>query len=355
MAQNALYEHLHQLKISDILNPKAGSVVFVTSDNTVEETVRVLGSNSIQSCAVVEASSQKEKQQEVGSCVGVVDVLDIVSFIVSVAPDAASITRNELQSLEICGRAIAFEPIVNVINASGRDPYVPLLANDPVTMLTDIFAKGIHRMPILDDGQRLSHTISQSDVVQYLSTQLHMGKLKGMGEKTCKQLFGLDGQREVFTVSKNGSSLLDALKMLKEKGVSALAVVEEDGTLAGNFSASDLKGLYQEQFPSLLLPVGDYLEKHSPKVRLFLLLFLIPFYFVAFCWFSRLLSLPNILRFTQQSLQPICASAETSLLDLTKEMAASRIHRMWVLDESYRPIGVISMTDIMNLIHQKNL
>lgn len=46
-----------------------------------------------------------------------------------------------------------------------------------------------------------------------------------------------------------------------------MALVGRKGQLAGNFSATDLKGLYSETMPSLLDSAEDYLEKYSPPLR----------------------------------------------------------------------------------------
>ncbi len=54
--------------------------------------------------------------------------------------------------------------------------------------------------------------------------------------------------------------------MLFKNSVSGVALVGEDGRLVGNFSATDLKGLYEEKLPKLLQPADEYLEESNPQV-----------------------------------------------------------------------------------------
>jgi len=45
---------------------------------------------------------------------------------------------------------------------------------------------------------------------------------------------------------------------------SAVALVDDDGKLAGTFSSSDLRGLFMESWSSFDEPVGEWLKKNHP-------------------------------------------------------------------------------------------
>lgn len=49
-------------------------------------------------------------------CLGMVDTLDVASYVLSVAPDATQLKENELKSLEIAGRAMALEAVRNILS-----------------------------------------------------------------------------------------------------------------------------------------------------------------------------------------------------------------------------------------------
>eukprot|EP01094_Clydonella_sp_ATCC50884_P006837 TRINITY_DN1601_c0_g1_i1.p1 TRINITY_DN1601_c0_g1~~TRINITY_DN1601_c0_g1_i1.p1 ORF type:complete len:321 (+),score=136.89 TRINITY_DN1601_c0_g1_i1:102-965(+) len=278
-----------------------GDVVSVKDTSTVEHAIKLMSEHKILSLPVMD---------EGGQCVGIVDTLDVVSFVLSVAPDRLSLDENELRSLEIAGRAMAFKELKDVIGMSGRDPYVPIYVKNPASQALVMFAAGIHRAPVLDESGAVAGTISQSSLVRELAANLHMGALKVVGEKMIAEL-GL-GLAAPITIAK-GATVLQALNTIQENNVSGLAVVDdESGRLVGNFSGSDIKALYREQWPSFLLSVEEFLNKHSPA-----------------------------------SMSPICVQQDTTFLDACKEISNSHVHRLWVVDGDYKPVGVVSTTDVM--------
>lgn len=301
--RNAIYEALHSVKLADFVN-RAEHVQVLDTNSTVEAAVKFLSEKNILSAPVVDAKTK--------DCVGIIDMLDIVHYIVRAAPEPSQLHENYFKSLEMFGRVIALETVNYVLNASGRDPYVPIYHENPVTLLVSLFAKGIHRAPVLDANNKVINTTSQSDIVRYLAEHLHMGKAKAMGETPVSKL-GLGANTPVVVF--HDDSVLKALQTIKEKGVSAVGVVDEQGKLVGNFSASDLKGLYREQLPSLTLSVREYLKKHSPK-----------------------------------SLSPISTPKDATLMEVAKMLKENKLHRLWVLDENRKPAGVITLTDLMGLV-----
>lgn len=56
-----------------------------------------------------------------------VDMLDIVSFVLRVAPDPVGLKENELRTLEIAGRAMALEEIGHIVGTCSHltSSYLP--------------------------------------------------------------------------------------------------------------------------------------------------------------------------------------------------------------------------------------
>lgn len=303
MSHNPIFEFLHQKTLQEL--GEKGTVVTLPSSCTVEQAVKELATNRVLSAPVIDDKTK--------NCLGLVDMLDIVWTVLKVAPDMSALKENDLKSLEIAGRAMAFEPVTNAIGASGRDPYVPVYEKNPASSVVPLFAKGVHRAPIFDESGNIVQTISQSDLIRVLSENIHMGKMKEMGEMTTEQL-KLGAVRPI-TVPKS-TPVIQVLKIIQENSVSAVGIVEEDGKLAGNFSATDLEGMYIEKWPSFTLPIGDFLQKHSPN-----------------------------------SLNSICCTKQTTLINVCKELVQSKVHRLWVVDDDFKPVGVVSTTDIMKIVN----
>jgi len=106
--------------------------------------------------------------------------------------------------------------------------------------------------------------------------------------------------------------------------LSAVPVVDCDGNLIANFSASNLKGLRQTTFISLLLPVLAYLTIQPESTD-----------------FRR-----NLARF--KSIHPVTCTPTTSFEVIVERMVAHRIHRLWVVEDN-KPVGLISIGDVFKV------
>jgi len=105
--------------------------------------------------------------------------------------------------------------------------------------------------------------------------------------------------------------------MIYSNGISGVAIVDKEDVLLANLSASDLKGLNEENFNILLLPVLDFLKRKHEHLKL-----------------------------------PFTVLPSTTFEMVILKFFATRAHRLWVVDslETYRVQGVISLTDVMKLL-----
>ena len=105
----------------------------------------------------------------------------------------------------------------------------------------------------------------------------------------------------------------------------AIAIVDKDGRIISNLSASDLRGLHRGNIDSLLLPVYEFLETNSRERNGGLL--------------------PDQLR---------TAKPDTPLDEIVQMILDSRIHRVWITNDNDEPVGVVSITDILCLFSPEN-
>jgi len=304
--ENAIYSLLHSTKVEDVVQPTA--IITIEENDSLENAVKIMSEKKVSSLPVV--------SKETGEIVGVVDMLDVVSYVLFVSPDAGQLNANDLKRLEIAGRAMALEPVKSVMDFSGRDPYIAVNPNSVLTYATSLFSRGLHRMPVVNAENKVTHTLAQADIVKFIhSKDLHRGHFKAVGEKTLKELgLGVSG---IFTAHRR-ETLYNVLQTMQKNLISAVALTEPDGKLAGNFSATDLKGLYTEKFPLLLQPVADYLEEFSPR-----------------------------------SLNSFCMKADAKFADLVGEMVENKLHRLWIIDDDFKPVGVVSLTDVCAIFSKK--
>lgn len=309
-AKNPIQGFYHGVTLAE--SGRVKEIYTLTDSQTVEDAVNLFSKHHVLSAPVLSAD---------GDLVGMVDMLDIANFVLKVVPNDDEIESGHLASLTMAGRAMSMKTLKDVMGASGRDPPVPLNQHNPSTMAVSMFSSGIHRCPITGDDEKIVGLVSQSSLLGLLSDQIVRGKLKVMGEKSLREL-GL-GQGGLVTAPLT-DKVLSLIRKLDQNSVSAIGLTDEKGELAGNFSITDLRGLWQEVWPTFVLSAQEYLEKHHV----------------------------GSLNVNSVSVD------ETNLVDLVKMMVDQKLHRVWTYEgegDDRKAIGVISLTDLMRLFDQFEL
>jgi len=302
IAQNPLSKALQSLTIDELtqeIDPRVA--YFVTSDKTVEDVVEYLTEKKVLACPVVD---DKKK------VIGIVDVFDILSTLIESMPEEKDL--KDVDALERSYRVVNLKKITEVMNKSGKNPCEPMNHNSHAIEMINMFADGLHRVPVLDDKEDLIVTVSQSLVVKYLSTEMKsQDELKEFGTKSLEDLFL--GKVQVKSL-KSSDSVLKAFKIMNKHGFSSIPIVGDDDSIIGNFSNSDVKGFCKESIPSFFQNISYYLEKQS-----------------------------------KQALKPVTCKSTDSLASVMEKMSMGP-HRVWVVDEKNRPVSVVSMTDIFKVL-----
>jgi len=167
-------------------------------------------------------------------------------------------------------------------------------------------------------GSITHQIITQSDVLKFCCTNLNQISL--LNEKLTTKLQGLGlvnplGSK-VIKISINDSAYKGFVEMAKGE-VPAVAVVDELDHLQANLSASDLRGITSDKLSSAQLPVLEFLK---------------------------------IVQKTDKPFRPVTVHASSKLSEVILLMNCSQIHRVWVIDGSEKPIGVITMTDVLRTL-----
>jgi CBS domain-containing protein len=237
--------------------------------------------------------------------IGVIDYLDIAKHILDVAPLTEELNSGDKKALEMAERAIGFGVVEKVMNKSGIDPFVPISIKNNLSIVLNYFVKGVHRVPIMNHEEKVSIILSQSLLVSHIAD--NWGYFKKEFDKTLKELS--IGQEKPTTINQNEETQ-NVIKIISEKGLTAVPIVDDNGVLVGNFSASDLKNFHSNSYK---LPV---MKMSSPE--------------------------------------PTFIHQDSKFADVVQLMGKGdkkhkRYHRVWVCDDNKIPVGVVSMTDIMHL------
>ncbi|KAJ7598855.1 hypothetical protein C8J56DRAFT_915189 [Mycena floridula] len=221
----------------DLIDSK---LVAVEWDTSVEEACELLLSEDIL-CLAVKSSSESPD-----SYFGLFDFSDVNAFLVLAATRPASDDLQDPRSLEIIKAARAGRvPVHLVVNLSDKNP-MQILPNDAsVFSLLEIFARGSHRaliqcpspstdfLGIVSDRSLLAwfsiYAQETPSFLQYLSSPL-----LGLS------LPSLDLYSSIVAATSN-DTVLDAMKMMSEEGVSSVAVLDDEtGSLLSAVSVTDI-------------------------------------------------------------------------------------------------------------------
>lgn len=237
--------------------------------------------------------------------IGIVDVLDILCFAhdsVKEIHDAG--TDSEFIRQEVFQMVSAKD----VMNFSNRDPFETITSESSLwTAVTLILEKGARRLVVVNPNGRVTSVLSQVDILRYL-TPIIANFSKGSNTVSELKL----GTQNVKTISIDALAR-DAFTLIRKEGVSAIGIVDNEGRLLANLSATDLKLIGQDSA------------------------------------YFRLLNLPlNKLRDYASLPAPVTVRPQNSLAQVINSFnRIPLIHRVYVVDDEGKPIAIITPSDIL--------
>lgn len=286
-------------------------VYTLKSNNTVNDALTLFGDKQILSCPI--------RVHSVREFAGFVDVLDLLHCILSnIASDQQKIEwtshAKDLATLTAKGKDLGGLPLQGLTDNSHVDPFLPVSEFHSIwDVVENVFARGVKRAPVFADNE-LNAIVSQSNVMKVLAR-----KLENLGPVATKPVGKLQlGSQNIATLHFNDLAI-DAFLLMRALRIDAVAVVDTDGTLLANISASNLKGIVKTGLEGLLLPIREFLIRAEAR-------------------FLR---------------HPLKCNQNTKFGTLVNSLAMYRLHRAWLVDEFHKPVGVISLEDICKFICPK--
>ncbi|PRP73126.1 hypothetical protein PROFUN_03440 [Planoprotostelium fungivorum] len=300
---------LKDTKIETLLQSHR-ELITIDSSMSVPAALKILVNNNIYGAPVVDSTT--------GHFYGFVDLIDVVTTIVSIFDFQGKSNNDDFYSLLEQVEQFDQTAVEQITDLSKRNPFCPILRTATLhEALQMIRQTGAHRMPVLD-GQRLTNILTEFDIVNHVTHNLHH-----LGEFCNKTLADLDlGRKEVVTVYTD-TPALEAFRLMLEKKISGLAVINrEEGTLFSNLSARDIKLIAGEAlFTKLFKTVKEFIQ--------------------------------DVRSTSNEAYFPIVyVSPDAKIRDVMVKLVSTRMHRLYVVDESVRPVGVVSLGDLTTAVSE---
>lgn len=291
-------QFLRNTKISEI-KTKDSDLITLEPRDTVGEALEKLAKHAITAAPIFDAYHQK--------IIGYVSSLDLVMYIVAVFIQSKRQNLSTTFDFETVRQQ--FESPLQQEFQFGSE-FWPVSEDDNLEGLISAFFRWrIHRVPVTHEGKIVGN-VSQMDVIRFVNK--HPLEFEKVMAKRLPQV-GLDTGPVISL--KDDNKMIDAFSAMSTSSIYGVAVVDNKGKLCGNVSATDVKGITNETFWKLELPIREFLSK-------------------------------------RQKLPLVVCGPEETVKEVIRLLAEKRVHRLYVIDDSGKPMNVITLTTVMKVLSQ---
>jgi len=299
----------------DNLPPRAKHIISAKSSDSIPHVFKVLAENGILSVPVL---------NEGGRPIGLVDYVDIVCCVVQLI-NHTDLLGHDFYSILETEYLFKHTYASHITDLSERNPFIPVVQNASLLEAITIMTRHkLNRVPVISNeakqgeevGAHIINLVTQSAILNFISKNLDT--LGPWVQKSLKDL-GFK-EKPVISIDFNKRAL-DAFQLMAQHRVNGIAVNDEKGHIIANISARDLKEILNKtrMFDDLYISVGEFISKVRQQ--------------------------------DFKAVNPsICCTLEESLQHVITKMAAARIHRIYLVNAERKPIGVVSIHDILEKI-----
>ncbi|KAF0973321.1 hypothetical protein FDP41_008528 [Naegleria fowleri] len=298
-----IFKLLKEKKVKDVARPT--EMVTFQYEDKLHDVLEKLMASGIVSAPVMKGNE----------CVGLIDILDILAFLVELFGETEVRQGNDIFSRLKTASKFQDQQIGGIADFA-HNPFTPISEDKSLYDACTVLVKEkSHRCPVLDKDGKMVSILTQAQIVSFCA--LHV---KEMGELAHQKVGHAPlGVSPVITLEKHMRTI-DCFKKMHQMKVSGLAVIDNTGILIGNLSARDIKAINPSNlYHSLHQSVHTFVQ-HIREQSF------------------------------NESHPAISCSEETELGFVIGRLAANRIHRMYVCDKQLHPCKVISLRDIISYI-----
>jgi CBS domain-containing protein len=317
------------------LVPKDFQFIFVQESDNIHYVLNTLTKNHISSAPVLSQDG----------IIGQIDTLDLVTYI------ASKFDNQELKENDVV-REMMETPIKNIMNLSGRNKLHTLFSNEHIYQIIRMLAKpNIHRVLLANpnNAKHYDGMVTQSQLLQWIySNRDKANEFMNMKvQDLWPESAGIHWIHEE-------ASLLEAFQLIREKQVSGLAILNKEGKLVGNISASDLKHAGMQSYfehnlhqliKDLKTKLYDFLRMDQPIQE--------SGYCPSLGAFRRIKT-SDLPKFTPITISPLdnLEKLMNLLINTKNAFDQGHIHRLYVVDSSNKPTHEISLSDVIAQFQQ---
>jgi len=296
---------------SPVFPNKHGTVYVVQENSSILDVFKAFLTHKVLSFPVMDPKTQR--------AVAILSITDCMAYFLSV------FTKDELKETKFMDllhkrKELHYETVLDVIAKKTIEPIVEIPTDIDLLEAVNLMVEtSAHRILVFDEEKKPYSIITQSRVVKCISL---LEETIPYGKQTLREL-NL-GFKTVISIQ-DSQLAWDAFKLMIDQKVSAVAVVDDKGVVIGSLSNSDIKllGYRVDYFEMLGRSVSNYLK----ALRLY-----------------------DVSRTIPPNRDPVVCKETNTLHELINTVCYYRIHRIYIVDDERKPIGVVSLLDILKQV-----
>jgi len=139
-------------------------IITVPSTATTAEALRILSKHNILCAPILDESSN--------SYIGLVDMLDLVTFIVDIFKDLEGQGEvTDFFSVLESGERFITQDVKTIADFSKRNPFLPVRSDASLMHVLKLFGElRIHRLPVVNEAGKVVNLITQSAIVEFITS-----------------------------------------------------------------------------------------------------------------------------------------------------------------------------------------
>eukprot|EP00045_Choanoeca_perplexa_P006181 m.52412 g.52412 ORF g.52412 m.52412 type:complete len:467 (+) comp13501_c0_seq1:65-1465(+) len=308
----SLNDEFKAVPMSIFPTPALGKIVVLKSDMSILDAVNMLSDNHILSAPVRDVDMPDDAAWT-DKYIGILDMIGVVFHMLDILElqvDTSDDFKAEIEKV----KAFRETTVKDAITFARFGPFVPVDFENGNLLDCMLLGghHGIRRVPVVQvPGGDLVNIITQSALVQTLSANLP--RFSGVASKTMREL-GFGDAGYLITINVN-HPLKEAFQLIRDNNISAVPVVEDDGTICGNISARDVR---------LIVSSSKIYKLFGMSIRAYL----------------------DVVNAGRENKAVVCSPDDT-LEDVITSLVQSRIHRIYVVDAQNRPLRVVSLRNVL--------
>jgi len=293
-------------KVKQLLITNKQELITIKSTESVECAFRLLINNRILSAPLY--------NEEMCYYMGFLHTLDILSYLLHIFAERNScgmgfeelITQDKFKN----------EPCTAILEKSQLNPWRVVSEDASIYDVIHILAiDNLREVAVVDSNNKLVDIITQDTIINWLADidPVKIGELVDMPLNNFKL-----GFKEVISMDAS-STLLQVFIKMYSFNISGVAIKNNENTLIGNISISDLKdlGCGADKFYKLFMNAETFIQTRDYGKKV-----------------------PNL----------VYVTPSTSIKELLQQFKTYSIHRVYIVQNNleHAPVGIINSTDIIS-------